>query len=30
VRCAMAWDALLQRHFAGDVEALLAWWRTRR
>ena len=27
VRCAMAWDALLQRAFAGDVEALLAWWR---
>ncbi|WP_418316883.1 hypothetical protein [Piscinibacter sakaiensis] len=26
--CAMAWDALLKRHFGGDVNALLAWWRT--
>jgi hypothetical protein len=30
VMCAMAWDALLQRGFGGDVNALLAWWRARR
>jgi hypothetical protein len=30
VPCAMAWDALLRRSFAGDVEALLGWWRTHR
>ena len=29
-RCAMAWDALLQRVFAGDVDALIAWWRVHR
>jgi hypothetical protein len=30
VRCAMAWDALLRRVFAGNVDALLAWWRVHR
>lgn len=30
VRCAMAWDALLRRVFAGDVDALIAWWRVHR
>ncbi len=30
VPCAMAWDALLKRGFAGNVEALLAWWRAQR
>lgn len=30
VRCAMAWDALLKRGFANDVNALLAWWREQR
>lgn len=30
VLCAMAWDALLQREFGGDVQALLTWWRAQR
>lgn len=30
VQCAMAWDALLKRGFANDVNALLAWWREQR
>ena len=30
VRCAMAWDALLRRVFAGDVDALIAWWQANR
>lgn len=30
VQCAMAWDALLKRGFANDVNALLAWWREHR
>lgn len=30
VRCAMAWDALLRRLFAGDVDALIAWWLVHR
>lgn len=29
-RCAMAWDALLRRVFAGDVDALIAWWQVNR
>jgi hypothetical protein len=29
-RCAMAWDALLRRVFAGDVDALIAWWKANR
>lgn len=29
-QCAMAWDALLRRVFAGDVDALIAWWRVNR
>lgn len=28
--CAMAWDALLRRVFAGDVDALIIWWRANR
>ncbi len=28
--CAMAWDALLERGYSGDVRALLAWWRNER
>lgn len=30
VRCAMACDALLRRVFAGDVDALIAWWLVHR
>lgn len=30
LQCAMAWDALLRRGFAGKVDALLAWWRISR
>lgn len=30
VQCAMAWDALLKRGFANDVNALLAWWREHK
>jgi hypothetical protein len=30
VQCAMAWDALFRRGFAGKVDALLAWWRISR
>lgn len=30
VRCAMAWDALLRRVFANDVDALIAWWKVHR
>lgn len=30
ILCAMAWDALLQARFGGDVQAFLAWWRQRR
>ena len=29
-RCAMAWDALLRRVFAGNVDALIAWWKVKR
>jgi hypothetical protein len=30
VQCAMAWDAILARAYANDVDALLAWWRLKR
>jgi hypothetical protein len=28
--CSIAYEALLQRSFNGDFDALLAWWRTQR
>lgn len=28
--CSIAYEALLQRSFKGDFDALLAWWRTQR
>jgi hypothetical protein len=28
--CAMAWDAMVRRLHAGDVDSLLAWWRANR
>lgn len=28
--CSLAWELLRQRSFAGDSDALLAWWRAHR
>ncbi len=28
--CSVAYEALLRRDFAGDFQALMAWWRTQR
>jgi hypothetical protein len=28
--CAMAWDEIVRRLYAGDVDGVLAWWRANR
>jgi hypothetical protein len=28
--CSIGYEALLKRGFAGDFQALMAWWRTQR
>jgi hypothetical protein len=30
VHCAVAWDTLLRRDYAGNVDKLLDWWRKQR